>query len=561
MLCELYISNVAVIASQTIDFSPGLNVFTGETGAGKSIVIDSINAVTGARTPRDLIRAGEDTANISAVFRDIGAAALSAAEGAGFAPDEDGCLTLSRRLSRDGRSVCRINGETVTVPVLREVGMALINIHGQHDNQSLLRPELNHTFLDKMAGAQAILAQYRARYGEVVACDREIKKLTMDDAERARLSDLLNYQIGEIEAANVSPGEYDSLLEEREVIRNAEKISEALALCARALSGDEDDPEVPGAVQLSQEAADSLNAVADVSADFTRHSGALRDAACILSDEADYIRGCMDKADYSPEEAERVEARLSELHSLMRKYGSTEDNIITFCEDAKKRLGGLETSGDRLASLRAARPALVKALVAAGAALTQSRQDAGRVFAAEIEKDLRFLDMPDAVFGVSIETAPYGPDGCDNVVFSISANPGEPPRPLNKVASGGELSRIMLAIKDVLAGRDDIDTLIFDEIDSGVSGRAAGKIALKLRDVAAHRQVICVTHLAQIAAAAGEHLLIKKTVANGRTYTSISPLDRDGRIEELARITGGLNVTDAQRRAAASLLDEGQSDQ
>ncbi len=553
MLSELYIENAAVIKRQNVSFGPGLNVFTGETGAGKSIVIDSINALTGGKLAKDLIRTGEDSAVISGVFTDIGQANLTRLKELGFEPDEEGVLTVSRRVSREGRGVCRVNSRQVTVSTLREISAGLINIHGQADNQDLLRPEMNHVFLDKIAGNDDIRDRYAEAYDAVVSADRRIKKLSSDSAETARLRDVIEYQIAEIDSAQIKVGEYDSLKERCEVMKNSSRLASLLSEALSALSGDGDSD---GASPLSALAAERISKASAFTSELDKHCERVRDAGYTLADEAEFLTDYVDGLDFSPEQLDEAQSRLALIERLKNKYGGTEEEILSFRDDQALRLAELDGGSEELDRLRAGRPELVRALVDAGRELTSSRLDAGRRFSVSIEKALAFLDMPGAVFRTKIEKKAYSHEGCDEIAFLFSANPGQEPAPLDRIASGGELARLMLAIKDVLAEKDDIDTLIFDEIDTGVSGRAAGKIAVKLASVAKNRQVICVTHLGQVAAAADTHLLIRKTVENDSTFTQVLELDRQGRIDEIARIIGGLHVTDTQRAAAAQLIDQ-----
>lgn len=552
MLTSLQIENIAVIEKAEITFDKGLNILTGETGAGKSIIIDSINAVLGERTTRELVRTGAPFAKVSALFFGLSHAAEQVLKSLDLEPEEDGSLLIQRSISSDGRSACRINGQTATVSMLRQLGGELINIHGQHDSQSLLSSEKHIGFIDALAQDEALLEEYHGLYAAYVKIRRALNELQMDEEEKLRKIDLLRFQIDELEAANLQIGERETLTQERTRCLNAEKILQSLRRAYDAINGTE---ESLGASQLLTDAAAGLQ-------DAARYYGAIEstaqemlDLSYNLESYADEIRNAFDTLSYDPGDLEQIEERLDLLYKLSRKYGETEEEMLVYLEKARAELDEITFSEERVQKLDEERRETVRKIKALAVTLSDVRRQAGERFARQVEAELSYLDMPHVRFIVHHEQVKPGPNGADEIEFLISANPGEPPRPLAKIASGGELSRIMLAIKNVLSGSDEIGTLIFDEIDTGVSGRAAQKIALKLKQVSAGRQVICVTHLAQIAAQADCHLLIQKTVRDDQTYTQVDALDFEGRKRELARIMGGMDeITPLQLQSAEELL-------
>ena len=545
MLTSLQIENIAVIEKAEISFNKGLNVLTGETGAGKSIIIDSINAVLGERTTRELVRSGAPSAKVSALFFEVSRPAVQVLESLGLEPEEDGSLLIQRSINADGRSVCRINGKPATVSMLRQLGGELINIHGQHDSQSLLSPDRHIGFIDALAQNGKLLAAY-------VKVRRALNELQMDEEEKLRKIDLLRFQIDELESANLQIGEQERLAQERTRCLNAEKILQSLRRAYDAVHGTE---ETLGASQLLTDAAASLQEAARYDDAVEKTAQEVLDLSYNLEAYTDEIRSAFDALSYDPGDLERIEERLDQLYKLSRKYGETEEEMIAYLENAQKELDEIAFSEERTEALHAERRELVRKIKALAVTLSDVRRQTGERFAKQVEEELAYLDMPHVHFVVRHEQVKPGPNGADEIEFLISANPGEPPRPLAKIASGGELSRIMLAIKNVLSGSDEIGTLIFDEIDTGVSGRAAQKIALKLKQVSAGRQVICVTHLAQIAAQADCHLLIQKTVREEKTYTQVDALDFQGRKRELARIMGGMEkITPLQLQSAEELL-------
>lgn len=555
MLSNLQIENIAVIKSASIDFENGFNVMTGETGAGKSIVIDSLNAILGERTSRELIRSGADSASVCAEFQNVGDNVKNELEKLGI--EKDDTLIVSRKLTPDGKNVCRINGMPATVSMLKALGVQLVNIHGQLDNQSLLSPETHCSFIDKLAGSGRELNVFKELYSLYIKKENELKSLNTDVNEKNRRLDILNYQIEEIQKADIRPGEKDELTEKLGFLRNAEKVIDLLHTAYAALNGD---GEMPGAADIAADAASKLLSAADYSSDFTETANGVNDAAMNLSAYTEELRDKIYSLDYDPNETERAEERLDVIYRLFQKYGDSEEDILAYLENAEKERDALSFSDERAEQLRAETEKAYNEALAAAKKLSEIRIEAGKKFSADVERELAFLDMPSVKFIVNDSVGKLYENGIDNIEFLLSANAGEEPKPLSKIASGGELSRIMLAIKCVLSELDDIDTLIFDEIDSGVSGRAALKIAAKMKELSKTHQVICVTHLAQIAAFADEHKLISKEEKDGRTYTCIASLDYNGRKYELARIMGGLTVTQSILNSAEELLSSAEID-
>ena len=555
MLSNLQIKNIAVIKSASIDFENGFNVMTGETGAGKSIVIDSLNAILGERTSRELIRSGADSASVCAEFQNVGDNVKNELEKLGI--EKDDTLIVSRKLTPDGKNVCRINGMPATVSMLKALGVQLVNIHGQLDNQSLLSPETHCSFIDKLAGSGRELNEFKELYSLYIKKKNELKSLNTDVNEKNRRLDILNYQIEEIQKADIRPGEKDELTEKLGFLRNAEKVLDLLHTAYAALNGD---GEMPGAADAAADAASKLLSAADYSSDFAETANGVNDAAMNLSAYTEELRDKIYSLDYDPNETERAEERLDVIYRLSQKYGDSEEDILAYLENAEKERDALSFSDVRAEQLRAETEKAYNEALAAAKKLSEIRIEAGKKFSADVERELAFLDMPSVKFIVNDSVGELYENGIDNIEFLLSANAGEEPKPLSKIASGGELSRIMLAIKCVLSELDDIDTLIFDEIDSGVSGRAALKIAAKMKELSKTHQVICVTHLAQIAAFADEHKLISKEEKDGRTYTCIASLDYNGRKYELARIMGGLTVTQSILNSAEELLSAAEID-
>ena len=550
MLSELTIENIAVIERATVSFTRGFQCLTGETGAGKSIIIDAINCITGEKTSRELIRSGESSARVTAVFSDLSESVLSfLAEN--DVESEENTLILSRRISRDGKNSCRVNGYPVPLSLLRALGERLVNIHGQMDSKNLLDADRHFVYIDAFGNLSDLLAAYQADYRRLCDIRSEMKRLTMDESEKLKEIDRLDFQIEELTAAELKIGEREDLAKRRDVARNAKKIVDALAEVSLLLSGDEyadgASQKVSAAVQSLQNAADYLPELGDI-------AGVLQETSYTLSDIGADIKNRLSDVSYSESEADAIESRLDELQRLSRKYGATEEDMLCYLEEAKKRREEIDLSEERLAELSGLFDEAAEQAKKSAKALSRARKTAAADFAARVEEQLRFLDMPDVRFTVSDTITPLGENGVDKMAFLFSANKGEAPKALARIASGGELSRVMLAIKNVLSVCDTVGTLIFDEIDTGVSGRAAEKVAMKLVELSRSRQVICVTHLTQLAMFADTHFLIQKTSDDARTTTSVTCLDEAGRAYELARMGSGTNIGETQLQNARQLL-------
>lgn len=552
MLVNLYIENIAVIEKASIDFDMGFNVMTGETGAGKSIVIDSINAILGERANRDMIRTGETRARVSALFSNPGGNVAMKMENYGIEMEEDGSLLLQREFTVEGKSIFRINGKPVTAGILRDIGRQLINIHGQHDNQALLSPQSHIAYLDSMADMEEDRKRYQQCYEKAVAFKRELKSTMQDETEKLRQIDLLRYQIEELEQAGLKTGEQEKLTQRKNQLLNAERIAQAVTAAREMLSGSD---ERAGALLLAQNAAASLSEASHYLKELAPLAQRLTDASYELEDILSELRETELIEEPSPQELDEIEARLDQIYRLSLKYGQDEEEMLAFLEQAKDKLAGIEHSDERRQQLETAYREQVLQAKALAEVLTQKRWKAAKLFEEQVAGELSFLNMPNVTIKVQISPCKLYWNGGDEVLFTISTNPGEPLKPLSKIASGGELSRIMLAIKNVLADKDDIDTLIFDEIDTGISGRAAQKVGIKLHQVARNRQIICVTHLAQIAAHGDRHLLIEKGIEKGRSVTTVLPLDQNGRVREIARIMSGSELSDIQLKSAQELLE------
>ena len=552
MLSLLHIENIALIQSADIRFEPGFNVLTGETGAGKSIVIDSIGAVLGERTSRELIRTGAKSALVTAVFTQV--PPLPWLEENGFPTGEEELL-LQRELQGDGRNVCRIDGKLVTVAQLRELGRQLLNIHGQHDGQQLLDPASHLGYLDQFGGCQPLLESYQEAYRKWHDIRREMDKLQMDEAERSRRVDTLNYQIQELERAQLKAGEDEELSARRTLLRSAGKLMEAVQSAEFALSGDEDRD---GACSLIAQAEGEVQGVSSISPELSELSEKLTALRCAADDAADTLRDLSRSFDFSPGELDQVEERLDLLYRLRKKYGPTVEDMLAYLDRCRKELDQIQYADDTLARLEKDLKKAQKEAARRGEVLSQARREAAGALQARVQEELRQLDMPKVRF--QTEFTPKGGEagmdetGLDEVQFLMSANLGEALKPIQKVASGGELARIMLALKNVLAEGDQIGTLVFDEVDTGVSGRAAQKVAEKMAQVARGKQVLCVTHLPQIAAMADTHFSVQKGEREGRTYTRLERLDRSQRREELARLIGGASITPSLLESAEELL-------
>ena len=551
MLSSLQIENVAVIQKAEVHFEPGLNVLTGETGAGKSILIDSINAILGNRTSKDLVRTGAAKAVIRAAFEQVPSAVLDKLEQSGYERSE--ALLLSREITAEGKSSCRINGMPATAAVLRDLCGGLININGQHDSVGLLNPAHHLGILDDYAQNRTVFQEYYALYRELVRVKRELDALITDEAEKQRKIDLLQYQVQEIEDAGLTAGEEQTLENRRKVLSNASAIRDRLAQSYALLSGSDD---AAGAVDLLGEASNAVDAAAQLDPALTAAAGQLLDLYYNAKDVAADLIGRLDGYDTNDAELDEVEQRLDLLYRLKRKYGSTVEDVIDFGQKAREELDNIQHSQQRHDALQAEKLRLYAKAREKAEVLTQSRLKAFEELNTRISGTLDFLNMPGVRMTLRHTRGPLASHGQDSVEFYISTNPGEAPKPLAKIASGGELSRITLAIKNAMADKDAVPTVIYDEIDSGVSGKAAGRIGEVLRQSAQGHQILCITHTAQIAALADCHLLIQKNVSNERTYTEIHPLDENGRVEALARLISGDHVTELSRANAREMLQE-----
>lgn len=549
MLNELHIENIAVIEKADISFAPGLNVLTGETGAGKSIIIDSIGAVLGERVSRDLVRRGAEKGTVTAVFdADCAAAWLEENE-----IDSDGELIIQRRITLDGKSSCRICGTPVTAAQLKELAAMLVDIHGQNDGRQLMDERRHMAYLDSFGHLDGALAAYRAEYDRFSAIKKEMAALSMDEIEKARLSDSLKYQIEELERANIKPGEKDTLSARRDLLRNSEKLTEALDEAFSALYGGDDN-----AVSMSQNAAYYAAKAANYAPELEQAANAVNDAAFALADAAETLRDFKDSLDFSPEEYDNIETRLSLLNKLERKYGRTDEELCAYLDECRRKLDDIEYADDRLVKLEKELSAQRAQCVKAAAALSAQRREKAAELEKRIVTELRELNMPSVRFAVEFVPVDneqgFDASGADKIRFIMSANAGEELGRISKIASGGELSRIMLAMKNVFAENDPVGTMVFDEIDTGVSGIAAQRVAEKLFAVSKGRQVMCVTHLPQIAAMADSHYLIAKHEEGERTYTEVNGLTREGRRRELARLHGGDFITETTLASAEEQL-------
>ena len=547
MLSLLHIENIAVIECADISFDRGFNVLTGETGAGKSIVIDAISAILGERAYRDMIRTGTERASVRAVFTEVPEFPWFAENSVEYDPE----TVISREIHLDGKNICRVNGTLVNVSCLHKLGIQLINIHGQHDSAALFDEENHLAFLDAFADNGKLRASYGERYEAVAKLRREISSLTMDEGEKLRRMENLKYQIAEIEKAELEPGEDDRLEERRKVLQNAEKLSNGMETAVECLYGGEDSDGASGLLAQAEYALARLSRFSD---SFTALHDRVSDLMYQVQDAAEEVRDARDSLSYSAEELEQIESRLDVIHKLRRKYGATCEDILEYLDKAKKELDEIEFADDKLERLKRNLKKAEKEAWDAALALRENRKQAADTMSKRILSELAQLDMPRVQFACRFTETELTANGADAVAFYMSANAGEALKPLSRVASGGELARIMLAMKNVLAEKDQVATLIFDEVDTGVSGRAAQKVAEKLRSVAVHKQVLCVTHLPQLAALANTHLLIAKSERDGRTYTSVTPLDLEGRKRELARIIGGANITETTLKSAEEML-------
>ena len=551
MLSSLQIENVAVIQKAEVHFEPGLNVLTGETGAGKSILIDSINAILGNRTSKDLVRTGAAKAVIRAAFEQVPSAVLDKLEQSGYERSE--ALLLSREITAEGKSSCRINGMPATAAVLRDLCGGLININGQHDSVGLLNPAHHLGILDDYAQNRTVFQEYYALYRELVRVKRELDALITDETEKQRKIDLLQYQVQEIEDAGLTAGEEQTLENRRKVLSNASAIRDRLAQSYALLSGSDD---AAGAVDLLGETSNAVDAAAQLDPALTAAAGQLLDLYYNAKDVAADLIGRLDAYDTNDAELDEVEQRLDLLYRLKRKYGNTVEDVIAFGQKAREELDSIQHSQQRYDALQAEKLRLYAKAREKAEVLTQTRLKAFEELNTRISGTLDFLNMPGVRMTLRHTRGPLASHGQDSVEFYISTNPGEAPKPLAKIASGGELSRITLAIKNAMADKDAVPTVIYDEIDSGVSGKAAGRIGEVLRQSAQGHQILCITHTAQIAALADCHLLIQKNVSNERTYTEIHPLDENGRVDALARLISGDHITELSRANAREMLQE-----
>lgn len=557
MLKTLDIENIAVIEKAQIEFSAGFNVLTGETGAGKSIVVDSINAILGERTSRELVRNGADFAFVSALFTDINETVKDKLSELGYIPEDDNSLLLTRRISSDGKSACKINGRPATVSVLREVGDTLVNIHGQHDSQSLLNPDCHYKFIDMLSGGSELIENYKSAFSEFIHIRRRLKQLTAQAEKNDNSTELLDFQINELENADIKAGETEKLTARKKILDNADGALEAYNAVLSTLSGDDEN----AGVKLSlASVANEIEKYSDVSDDTAKAYSLLQN----IDDELETVKSLVENAaqslDYDPDEKEKIEERLDQLYRLGKKYGGTEEAMLENLEKFKAQRAAINTDEEELEKLTEEYDSSFDTVQKLAGELSDLRKQTALKFENDVKAQLEFLDMPKISFKVNFEKGILSSAGIDKIEFLISTNPGEPPKPLAKIASGGELSRIMLAIKNILAYNDTVDTLIFDEIDTGVSGRASVKIGMKLKSVSKNTQVITVTHSAQIAAFANTHFLIQKDYENERTYTKVTALDFENRKYELARIMGGLQITDALLEGAEEMLKNAEED-
>lgn len=552
MLSNLYIENIAVIEKTNIDFSSGFNVLTGETGAGKSIVIDSINAVLGQRTGKQIIRHGADSALVIATFTDVSDMVKRKAELLGFSSEDD-TIILWREMSASGKNTCRINSRPATVSTLRELSAYLVGIHGQNDNLELMTPSLHLHYVDSLANDHELIASYRKVYNEYTKVKAELISADIDDSQRADRIDLLKYQIDEIESADINVGEQEALNKEKTVLLNSEKIVKSLMKSYRILTGDDD---TDGVITLTDEAMSELGIAARYQDELSELYDRTANALYELKDIGDRIEDYLDDSDSDSYRLEQIEERLDVLYKLSRKYGAGEEEILSYLAKAQDELGELENYDANREKLRQRFSKLEKEANQLASELSALRRKTAVDFSQQVQQEMAFLEMPNVRLTVNFEQIGLSKNGIDKVEFYISVNPGEEPKPVSKIASGGELSRMMLAIKTVLSKHDIVHTLIFDEIDTGISGSAAQKVGMKLKEVSLLRQVMCVTHQAQIASLADTHFLIHKEYTTDKTFTHVDKLDSDGRVRELARIIDGVNITQTALDHARSLLNQ-----
>lgn len=553
MLKSLSIENIAVIEKADIDFSSGFNVLTGETGAGKSIIVDSINAILGERTSKELIRHNSDSAVVTALFEDVNASVRQKLEELGLNGGDDNTLLLSRKISAQGKSNCRINGTVCTVSMLKEIGNVLVNIHGQHDSQDLLNPDFHYKFVDMLGDDKTVYENYKENFRNLLDIRKRLKTLTADADTKDKELEILEYQIKELRNADIKPGEWEQLKKRKSIIQNAQIVSNALNSALSAINGSDDYSGISTMLLTSSNEIDSVSHIDD---DLSKINNKFLEVIDNVESLKDLIVSKLDLIDYSDDELEKIEERLNLLYLFSNKYGETEKDMLNYLENAVKKLNSIVNSDEEIEKLSRAYDEAFEKTVKAADILSCYRKSIAYQLEQDVKTQLEFLNMPKVEFKVNFDKGNLSSIGYDKIEFLISANAGEPAKPLAKIASGGELSRIMLAIKNILAQKDTVDTLIFDEIDTGVSGRASRKIGLKLKSVSAHTQVICVTHSAQIASVADTHLLIEKEYKNDKTFTSVRSLDFEQRKRELARIMGGMEITDTLLQSAEELLLE-----
>jgi len=555
MLAQIYIQNVAVIEKVTVELGLGLNAFTGETGAGKSILINAINAITGGRTSKDIVRTGADKAVISAVFSDISDSRRQQLADLGYELEEGEDLLVMRTVSADGKSSCKINGIPATISMLKEATAGLADIYGQHDTAELMAADKHIAFVDGFADTAELIKEYRENYSQMRRIEKDIEKLVMDERDKEQLISILQYQVDEIDAAELEPGEEEELDKRRKLIKNSEKLAGIFADVEDCMNGTDDGD---GALTLLDNFRDSFEQLSEFYPELSESVQRANEIYYELEEMLNDVRSYSEDIEFDPMLLDSIERRLDIIYRLKRKYGGSIDEILAFGENARTRLDDISFSDEKLEKLKRDLAVCKKEAAKKAEELSQKRREGAKVFAERVMEELKFLDMPNVIFSVKAERTELSENGIDKLEFMISTNPGEPAKPLAKTASGGELSRIMLSIKNVVSDKDGVETLIFDEIDTGVSGRAAYKIGKKLKEVSNGRQILCVTHLAQVAAFADNHLLIKKDVRNGRTFTGIYPLERDERIAELARIGGGDIISETMLKNAEEMLDKAQ---
>lgn len=549
MLSQLFIKNIAVIESASIDFENGFNVFTGETGAGKSILIDSINAVLGGRTSRDLVRTGEEKAVVSAVFTGISKEAENLLSELGYDAEDE--LLISREISAEGKSICKVNMRPATAGVLKQLSSVLIDVHGQHDSAVLQNPELHIGYIDSFGNTEKEYSGYLESYKKLRSVEREIKKIQNDDSDKTARIDMLKFQIGEIEAAAIEEGEEEELLALSKRIKSAENIMELISETVSALDGN---GESEGALEGLSTAIENCARLTEYFPQYEGLSEKFKEMYYEFEEFANDVKDNADELDFDPALQNRTERRLDQIFRLKRKYGGSVEEMFKYYNKAVSELENIEFSEERLEKLQKEQKQLFAETSKLAEALTEKRHRAAEAFEKAVSDELAYLNMPNVRFSVHFDETEFSDSGKDNLEFYIATNAGEPLKPLTKIASGGELSRIMLSIKNVLADKDNVDTLIFDEVDTGISGSAAQKVGQKLKQVSSGRQIICVTHLAQVAAYADNHMLISKNTEGGKTFTSVESLGKEGRVTELARIMGG-TMTDALKKSAEELLE------